>query len=78
LSGLIAPVPDRFVKIAVELAKDESRLKEMRSTLRERVCGSPLMARRAFAAAVEGIYQDIWSAWCAQWGKQHVDKISGG
>jgi predicted O-linked N-acetylglucosamine transferase (SPINDLY family) len=63
---LIVDSPDRFVKVAVELGKDNSRLMRMRSTMRERVCGSALMDGKKFAEGVEKVYREIWTNWCEQ------------
>lgn len=64
LAELVADSPDRFVKIAVELARDEARLVKLRSTLREQVCKSALMDGPKFAARVEKAYREMWKKWC--------------
>jgi len=43
LSELIADTPEEYVNIAIKLANDLPRLRELRSTLRERMESSPLM-----------------------------------
>jgi predicted O-linked N-acetylglucosamine transferase (SPINDLY family) len=62
----IASIPEEYVKIAVELAKDLPRLTALRSTLRERMQASPLMDAAGFARDIEAAYRKIWRTWCAQ------------
>jgi len=62
---LIAGSEDEFVKIAGELARDRSRLGELRSTLRQRMQRSPLMDAVGFARKMEAAYRDAWRRWCA-------------
>jgi len=49
----------QFVHKAVALARDLAALSELRSGLRERMAGSPLMDGAAFAAAMESIYRRV-------------------
>jgi protein O-GlcNAc transferase len=63
---MVADSPDRLVKLAVDLARDNSRLMQLCATLRERVCSSPLMDGPKFAAGVEKVYREIWSTWCTE------------
>ncbi len=65
LGELIAGSEDEFVKIAAELARDRSRLGELRSTLRQRMKQSPLMDALGFARKMEVAYRDAWRRWCA-------------
>jgi predicted O-linked N-acetylglucosamine transferase (SPINDLY family) len=65
LKELIAGSEDEFVKIAGELARDRSRLGELRSTFRQRMKQSPLMDAVAFARKMEAAYRDAWRRWCA-------------
>jgi predicted O-linked N-acetylglucosamine transferase (SPINDLY family) len=64
LSELIAQTPEQYVEIAAELANDVPRLAELRSSLRDRMCQSPLMDGRRFAASVEAAYRRMWRSWC--------------
>jgi protein O-GlcNAc transferase len=64
LLELIAPTPDRFVEIAAELAADLPRLKNLRSTLRQRMQASPLMNAPRFARNIEAAYRQMWQTWC--------------
>jgi predicted O-linked N-acetylglucosamine transferase (SPINDLY family) len=64
MGELVARDVEQYVRIAAELAGDLSRLGEIRSTLRERVRGSPVCDVRQFARDVEGAYRDMWRRWC--------------
>jgi protein O-GlcNAc transferase len=64
LPELIANDPERYIAIAVSLAGDATRLKELRSTLRQRMAGSPLMDAEGFAREVEAAYRQMWRSWC--------------
>src|SRR5205823_280526 len=66
LSELVAQSPEEYVKIAVELAGNVSRLANMRSTLRERMRASPLTDAPRFTRALEQNYREMWRAWCAK------------
>jgi predicted O-linked N-acetylglucosamine transferase (SPINDLY family) len=64
LPELIAHRPEQFVEIAIALANDLNRLKELRSTLRQRMQASPLMDAAQFARGIEAAYRRIWQTWC--------------
>jgi len=66
LGDLVATTGRQFVEIAVGLARNPSRLIELRATLRKRMKDSPLMNAAKFARAVEAAYRDAWRAWCNQ------------
>jgi protein O-GlcNAc transferase len=65
LKELIAGSEDEFVRIALELALDRSRLGQLRSTLRGRMTQSPLMDAIGFTRKMEGAYREVWRRWCA-------------
>jgi protein O-GlcNAc transferase len=65
LPELVAESPDEYVAIAAELAGDLPRLALLRSTLRERLEGSPMMDTRRFARQIELAYRTIWRRYCA-------------
>jgi predicted O-linked N-acetylglucosamine transferase (SPINDLY family) len=52
------------VAIAVGLARDRSRLQQLRSTLRRRMEKSPLMHAARFAGNIEAAYRQMWRTWC--------------
>ncbi len=58
LPELIAPTRERYVEIAVNLARDPRRLAALRSGLRERMQQSPLMNETAFTRAFEAMLHD--------------------
>jgi protein O-GlcNAc transferase len=66
LSELIAQDTDAYVRIAVALAEDRTRLISLRASLRARMRNSPLMDAPRFARHVEVAYRAMWRAWCAK------------
>jgi protein O-GlcNAc transferase len=65
LPELIAQTPEQFVSIAVGLANDLPRLRDLRATLRDRMQASPLMDAPRFARNVEAAYRTMWRRWCS-------------
>jgi predicted O-linked N-acetylglucosamine transferase (SPINDLY family) len=63
---LIARTDAEFVAIARGLARDVSRLAQLRATLRARMQASPLMDGAAFARNIEAAYRQMWRQWCAE------------
>ena len=66
LPELIAESDEEYIRIAVKLAGEISRLAELRATLRARMAASPLMDGPRFARDVEHAYREMWRAWCAK------------
>lgn len=64
LPDLIADDPRQYIEIATNLARDESRRKELRSTLRSRLSSSPLLDARGFTKEIEAAYRKMWRTWC--------------
>ena len=64
LTDLIASSPDQYIQIAAGLAADQTRLSDLRSTLRDRLRSSPLMDEAGYVGALEGIYREAWKRWC--------------
>jgi predicted O-linked N-acetylglucosamine transferase (SPINDLY family) len=60
LADLIAPSPDEYLRLAVDLAKNAPRLAELRRTLRQRLIGSPLMDAPRFVRNLESAYRTMW------------------
>ncbi len=65
LPEMVATSPDQYVQLASALAADLPRLSQLRSTLRQRMAGSPLMDAPRFARDVEAAYREMWRQWCA-------------
>jgi protein O-GlcNAc transferase len=66
LPELVAQTPEQYVQIAATLATNPARLRELRSTLRDRMKSSPLMDAAGFVADIENAYRQIWQEWCAK------------
>lgn len=64
LIELVAHSSDEFVRIAVDLAKDQARLANLRSSLRPQMQASPLMNARQFTQDIENAYRQMWVQWC--------------
>ncbi|HTV48193.1 MAG TPA: tetratricopeptide repeat protein [Phycisphaerae bacterium] len=64
LPELVANTSEEYVDIAVKLAGDLPRLKELRTTLRQRMENSPLMDAKRFTSNVEAAYRNMWKKWC--------------
>jgi predicted O-linked N-acetylglucosamine transferase (SPINDLY family) len=60
----IAPSPEDYVRLAVEYARDESRLAGLRRSLRNRFRQSPLMDENGFVRDLEFACREMWRAWC--------------
>jgi predicted O-linked N-acetylglucosamine transferase (SPINDLY family) len=64
LPELVARDADQYSDIAVALAGDCARLRELRATLRRQMQWSPLMDAERFAHDVEAAYAAMWRHWC--------------
>jgi predicted O-linked N-acetylglucosamine transferase (SPINDLY family) len=64
LPELIAADAQDYVRIAVELAADVSRIAALRPTLRQKLERSPLRDFRGFTKGLESAYRSMWKAWC--------------
>lgn len=60
LAGLVARAPERYVRVAAELAKDLTRLAKLRASLRTRVQKSPLMDAGRLTRNLESAYRQMW------------------
>jgi predicted O-linked N-acetylglucosamine transferase (SPINDLY family) len=65
LDDLVTSGHDAYVGAAVALARDPTRVAQLRADLRERVRASPLCDAPGFARALEAAYRTIWRTWCA-------------
>jgi protein O-GlcNAc transferase len=64
LPELVATSADQYIQIASSLATDATRLKTLRSELRNRMTTSPLMDAAQFAKDIEQAYRKMWQQWC--------------
>jgi len=64
LPELIAKNENEYVKIAIDLAGNLAKLKELCATLRDRIQVSPLMDAVGFAREMESAYRHMWRGWC--------------
>ena len=61
----IASTPQDYVRLAIEFARREAVIGELRGSLRQRMRESPLMDEVRFARDLEAAYRGMWRAWCA-------------
>ena len=60
----IASDLDHYVELAVDLAKDSRRLRDLRTNMRQRLLDSPLCDGPLFAAHFMQAVRTIWHTWC--------------
>ncbi|HVT91192.1 MAG TPA: tetratricopeptide repeat protein [Tepidisphaeraceae bacterium] len=65
LTELVAGSPDDLVRLAADLTTDLSRLKTLRSFLRQRLQDSPILDAKRFARGMESAYRTMWQRYCA-------------
>jgi protein O-GlcNAc transferase len=63
LPELVAHAVPDYVRIAVELARDQPRVTALRETLRPRMAASPLCDGARVARELEDAYRAMWRAW---------------
>jgi len=63
LDDLAADSTEDFVRAAVSLATNQSRLAKMRLTMRDRLLNSPLMNHKEFTRLLEMEYVRVWKKW---------------
>ena len=64
LHELLAHSPDEYVRIACDLSGNQTRLQQLRSSLRSRMLSSALMDHARFARNMECAYRAAWRNWC--------------
>jgi predicted O-linked N-acetylglucosamine transferase (SPINDLY family) len=77
LGEMVARSEVEYVRVAVELAGDQARLGELRAGLRGRMRASPLMDTARFARNMEGVYRQMWRAWCDGECRMHNSELIG-
>jgi protein O-GlcNAc transferase len=65
LNDFIAGGREEYIEIALRMAGNRSYLKELRSSLRDRIIASPVGNPNLYVGAVEYLYRDIWTEWCS-------------
>jgi len=74
---LIAGNENEYVRIAIDLARDIPKLKQLRRTLRDRMKHSPLMDATRFARNIEALYRKMWQSRCAGDTLQSAKAVQG-
>ena len=64
LTELIAETPERYIEMALALARDPGRLVSLRAGMRERMAASPLRDEPGFARRFEATLRALWRRWC--------------
>lgn len=62
LGDLLADTPEQYVRVAIELARNADRRKEIRSSLRQTMQKSAVMDAGRFARDLEAVYREVWGA----------------
>ncbi|MGD0463665.1 MAG: tetratricopeptide repeat protein [Tepidisphaeraceae bacterium] len=65
LPELIARTPQEYVRLAVELANNLDRLKQLRAELRPRLLASPLKDPQQLTRDIEAFFRDAWRTFTA-------------
>jgi len=63
-SDWIAGSREDYVRLAVELASDASRLDRLRREIRPRLQASPLLDHAGVTRELEAAYRNMWQRWC--------------
>jgi predicted O-linked N-acetylglucosamine transferase (SPINDLY family) len=64
LKEWIVPTHEAYYDAALTLAGDLPRLRQLRSTLRDRVARSPLCDGAGFTRDLEAAFRTMWRTWC--------------
>lgn len=64
MPDLVANSGDEYIRIAKKLAFERPALAVLRSTLRQRMLGSPITDGRSGVRALESAFRQMWSGWC--------------
>jgi protein O-GlcNAc transferase len=60
----LARSTERYVQLAVELARDHEGLDRARAALRAELAASPLLDHAGVTRELEAAYRDMWRRWC--------------
>jgi predicted O-linked N-acetylglucosamine transferase (SPINDLY family) len=64
LDELVVDTPEQYLDTACGLASDPQRLSVLRTGMRTRMSGSPLMDATRFTYHLEQAYRSMWRHWC--------------
>jgi predicted O-linked N-acetylglucosamine transferase (SPINDLY family) len=64
----VAGSSTEYVQIARRLARDMDGLRELRTSMRDRLRAAPICDGRRLAREIEGAYRDSWRRWCGAGG----------
>jgi len=64
LPELIAKTQDEYIKIAIDLASNISKLQSLRKSLRDKMSLSPICDAKRFTTNLEMCYRKMWIDWC--------------
>lgn len=62
----IARTHEQYVTIALDAAKDLSKLSKLRNQLRQQMLNSRLCNAEGFVTDLEQCYKELWQRWCRQ------------
>jgi predicted O-linked N-acetylglucosamine transferase (SPINDLY family) len=66
LPELVGKTAEDYVRIGIDLARDEARMRALQMGLRERMKSSPLMDGVALTREMETAYRQMWRQYCAR------------
>jgi predicted O-linked N-acetylglucosamine transferase (SPINDLY family) len=64
LADCVCETPERFVRLASEMAGQPDRLAALRSGMRRQLSDSALFDEAAFTRGLQNSYREMWSRWC--------------
>jgi predicted O-linked N-acetylglucosamine transferase (SPINDLY family) len=67
LADLASDRPESLVEIATQLARNMSRIAELRAGLRDRMKQSPLTDGAGFCVNMEKAFRVMWRGWCGRY-----------
>jgi len=66
MTDWVAQTPEEYVALAARKAADVAGLKHLRENLRERFDNSAVGDNKAYVAAAEAQYRQLWQRWCEE------------
>ena len=64
LGDYISSNKEEYIEIALGMTGERGYLKELRSSLRDKITTSPVGDPNLYVRAVADLYRDIWTKWC--------------